>query len=260
MHLIKKDEYYLAFNKKVAIEVLGFLKPKRLCVIDFEAFQFHKWTKEKFDKITINDIPYTVCLNTLIYDNNLNMFVSENEIVYQFCDDWSNQNELLLKLEEFAIFIANYVKENNIEKFLYMAKFLEIKALEFFVETFSSLSNLKDYLLLKGYELYDYFFNANNFKIISYKYKPQHIIKDLMNDYGDEYENFEIGKDGMKHFEKIVKGKPADDLNFDLVKKHSLNDLKKGIDLINYINQLANFDDNQVVNILQLQKEENQEN
>ncbi|QGS52077.1 hypothetical protein [Spiroplasma tabanidicola] len=256
MHLVKKENYYLAFNKNTAIQVINRLKPQRLCVIDFEAFQFTKWTREKFEKITINDIPYTVCLNTLVFDEVCNKFVSSNEVVYQFKDDWSTQSDLLAKLEELAIFVANYVKENNIEKFLYMAKFLEVAALEFFVSIFNDLPILKEYLLIKGYDLYDFFFNQNNFKIISYKYKTQHILKDYMINYGDEYENFEIGKDGMKHFEKIAKGRDADDLDFDKVKEHSFNDLKKGVDLLNYINELANFPDDQVINIKELKDDE----
>ncbi|QEH61962.1 hypothetical protein SCHIN_v1c07670 [Spiroplasma chinense] len=255
MHLIKNDEYYFAFNKKEAMKVIELYKNKKICVIDFEAFQLHSWAKSSFNKITINDIPYTVCLNTLQYNQETCEFESFNEQVYQFCDDWKTQDQLLVKLEEMAIFIANYVKTNNIEIFLYMADYLEKQALNFFVQTFSDIAILKDYLILKGYDLYNFFFKESNFKILSYTHKPQHMIKTFMYKYGDEYENFEIGRDGMKHFGDIIKGKNSNILDFELVKKHSLIDLKKGTELFNYINALANWPDDQVINIDLLSKE-----
>ncbi|AHI52772.1 hypothetical protein [Spiroplasma culicicola] len=256
MHVIKNDSYFFAFNKRSAYNIIERFKNKRLVVIDFEAFQFHMRNKNKFKQITINDIPYTVCLNTMTFNFDLNQFISTNEKVYQFRDEWRSENELLLELEKMAIFIANYVKTNEIDYFLFMADFLEKRALEFFVTKFGAEINLDKYLNIRGFDLYSgFFFNESNFKILSYKHKVQDMIKTFMYKNGDEYENFEIGRDGMKHFEEILKGRNSDVLNFEKVKKHSWIDLQKGTELMNYICQLANWPEELILNIDLLKNE-----
>ncbi|ASP28425.1 hypothetical protein SCORR_v1c06530 [Spiroplasma corruscae] len=248
MHIIKNDYYYLAFNKIIANKIINNLKEKKLCVIDFEAFQLYKSKKALYSHININDIPYTVCLNVIEYNEQIKEFVSSNEVVYQFKDDWRNEKELLLKLEEMAIFIANHIKSYKIDTFLFMSKFLEVSVLNFFVDKFTSIKELNKYLLIDTYDLYDFFYDSKTFNVLSYKYKPSDIIKSFMEKFGDEYSNEQIGKDGMKHFDKITSGKSSNILNFDKVIDHSYNDLKKCVALINYLNLLANWPDDKILN------------
>lgn len=257
MHVIKTDNFYFAFNKKEAINVMERLKNKRLCVLDFEAFQFYSYDKDKFSKITINDIPYTVCLNTMTFDEVKNCFVSEKELIWQFQDDWKTEDDLLKKLEQMAVVVANYVKENEIDCFIFMAKYLEKEALNFFVENFSKEIDLKTYLRIKDYDLYNFYFNDNNYKILSYEHKTKDLLNMLMAKYGDEYHNYEIGGDGLKHFKNHIRGKKEKFLDFEKVKDHSANDLKKGVELLNYIYELSTWPDHNIENAEQLKKENN---